>query len=84
MYRSTVLYLCYLIFFFLIFCRRTSFLCELDGDHVEEFRNLIKSSCDGLPILVLQFVELTMSQGIGSYFSILLLYIIEMFLVIIF
>ncbi|WJX88899.1 hypothetical protein P8452_70940 [Trifolium repens] len=42
---------------------RTSFLCELDSDHVEEFRNLIKSSCDGLPILVLQFVELTMSQG---------------------
>ncbi|KAK2436016.1 replication factor A protein [Trifolium repens] len=41
----------------------TTFLCELYGDYVQEFRNLLKSSSDGLPILVLQFVELAMSRG---------------------
>ncbi|GAU51411.1 hypothetical protein TSUD_413220 [Trifolium subterraneum] len=43
--------------------QRSSFECELSGNLVEEFRKSFVSSVGGLPIVVLQFMKIEISQG---------------------
>ncbi|MCH79384.1 replication factor A protein [Trifolium medium] len=43
--------------------QRKSFYCELSGDLVDEFRKRLKDCSNGLPIVVLQFVQIIISQG---------------------
>jgi hypothetical protein len=45
-----------------IWCSK-SFICELTGDLVEEFRKGVMSSSGGFPIIVLQFVKIVIVQG---------------------
>ncbi|XP_045822407.1 replication protein A 70 kDa DNA-binding subunit B-like [Trifolium pratense] len=42
---------------------RKSFCCELYGSLVDDFKNLVKSCSNGLPIVVLQFVRINYVQG---------------------
>jgi hypothetical protein len=40
-----------------------SFICELTGDLVEEFRKGMKAASGGFPLIVLQFVKIVVVQG---------------------
>jgi hypothetical protein len=52
-----------------LFCDRKSFLCELSDELVDEFRDRLRHCPAGLPLVVLQFVEVGRSHGM--YFNML-------------
>ncbi|GAU50428.1 hypothetical protein TSUD_300280 [Trifolium subterraneum] len=43
--------------------QRRSLCCELSGRLVDEFKKSVDSSAGGLPVVVLQFMKITISQG---------------------
>ncbi|GAU10847.1 hypothetical protein TSUD_425630, partial [Trifolium subterraneum] len=49
--------------------QRRSLCCELSGRLVDEFKKSVDSSAGGLPVVVLQFMKITISQGFCVNFS---------------